>query len=281
MKRLLILAALAVMLGGEVKADFVISGFLANPSGNDSFYEYVQFYALQDINFTTSNYSVVWNNNGTATSAGWAAGGTTTYKFNLTSGSVTAGQTFYVGGSGKLINGAGSTDISSAIWIRTINTNTTVGDGFGTAGGTGGVWGNGGGNADGIAVFSGTTVTSTSTPIDALFFGTGVGSAKPATGGYIMPTNDRYSNTQGTFGNGTNTYLYADPGGGAYTKLTGIYDLSTNSWSTARVGSQITSPTSLSQIASGISTVPEPTTGLLLGIGTLACAAFRRDRRVA
>jgi hypothetical protein len=27
--------------------------------------------------------------------------------------------------------------------------------------------------------------------------------------------------------------------------------------------------------------VPEPTTGLLLGIGTLACAAFRRNRRVA
>jgi hypothetical protein len=27
--------------------------------------------------------------------------------------------------------------------------------------------------------------------------------------------------------------------------------------------------------------VPEPTTGLLIGVGTLACAAFRRNRRVA
>ncbi len=30
-----------------------------------------------------------------------------------------------------------------------------------------------------------------------------------------------------------------------------------------------------------VSGVPEPTTGLLVGIGTLACAAFRRNRRVA
>jgi hypothetical protein len=37
----------------------------------------------------------------------------------------------------------------------------------------------------------------------------------------------------------------------------------------------------LDNIQFNATAVPEPTTGLLLGIGTLACAAFRRNRRVA
>ncbi|MFN9880335.1 MAG: PEP-CTERM sorting domain-containing protein [Planctomycetota bacterium] len=37
----------------------------------------------------------------------------------------------------------------------------------------------------------------------------------------------------------------------------------------------------LDNIQFSANAVPEPTTGLLLGVGTLACAAFRRNRRVA
>ena len=178
----------------------VISGFEANPAGTDSPYEYVQLKATQAIDFSVTNYSVVFANNGTATSNGWIAGGSLTYGFNLTSGTVAAGDVFYVGGSGKLINGAGSTDISGATWIRWINTGNTPGDGFGNAA-TSGVMGNGTANADGIAVFAGLTssLATTSVPVDAVFYGTAVGTAKPATGGYTMPDNDYYSTSQGTY----------------------------------------------------------------------------------
>lgn len=261
--------------------DIVISGYMANPASTDSPFEYIQLLATKNIDFSSSNYSVVVANNGTATSSGWVNGGAITYKFDLTTGTVSQGDVFYVGGSGKLLNGSGSTDMSSLKWIRAINTGTTGGDGFGTAN-TSGVLGNGGANADGIAVFTGTSLTSSSKPLDALFYGASVGTAKPTSGGYVMPDNDRYSSSQGTFGNGTNTFLFSDPGSGQYTKLSGTYNLTTSSWDVGRTSSLVSSPVNLSDINSGIvlfSSVPEPSSLLAVSfVGLLGCS--RRIRRV-
>ena len=281
----IVTAAVAVVIASSsafaAPSPIVISGYIANPAGTDSPHEYVQFKATQAIDFASTNYSVVFANNGTATSGGWIAGGTVTYGFTLSSGSVAAGDVFYVGGSGKLINGAGSTDISSATFIRTIDTASVAGDSFGTAA-SGGVLGNGGGNADGIAVFSGaaSSLTASTVPVDAIFFGTGVGSAKPVTGGYTVPTSDLYNNTQGTFGNGTNTAIFGDPASGAYTRLSGTYDTVSETWTTARTGSfvTLTANSTLSDITSAISVtaVPEPTAIALVGLGSLM--ALRRRR---
>ncbi|MCX6257770.1 MAG: lamin tail domain-containing protein [Bacteroidia bacterium] len=239
-------------------SQILISGYNANPSGTDSPYEYVQLRATQAINFALNNYSVVFNNNGTATSTGWITGGGVTYGFNLTSGAVAAGDVFYVGGSGKLINGAGSTDIQSANWIRTISTETMSGDGFGNAG-TSGVLGNGGSSADGIAVFAGniSSLTATSIPLDVVFFGTAVGNAKPATGGYMLPDNDHYISSQGTFGNGTNTFFFGDPVSSVFSRLTGSYNLNTGTWDVARTVSTValSSSSQLSDIASTLTLI--------------------------
>ncbi|AUI70075.1 ExeM/NucH family extracellular endonuclease [Beggiatoa leptomitoformis] len=233
----------------------LISGYLANPQSTDSPYEYVQLIAVENIDFSVTPHAVVFTNNGTATSNGWVAGGALTYGFNLTTGTLNAGDIVYVGGSGKLINGSGSTDISSATWLNAINTATTAGNSFGTAASSG-VLGNGGGNADGIAIFdvAVSSITASTVPVDAVFFGTGVGSAKPATGGYTLPTNDLYDNAQGTFGNGTNTFIFSDPAGSGFTKLTGVYNTNTATWTTARTGSSITLSTSsvLSDITTAI-----------------------------
>jgi YDG domain len=272
---LIFIAFFGGFLTNKSFGQIVISGYLANPAGTDSPYEYVQCVATQNINFASNNYCVVWANNGTATSNGWIAGGVVSFGFNLTSGSVTAGQTFYVGGSGKLINGVSSTDISSENWIKTINTATIGGDGFGTAA-SGGVMGNGGTNADGIGIFAGQTssLTNSSVPIDAVFFGTGVGTAKPATGGYILPTNDKYSNSQGTFGNGTNTFLFPDPASGSFTKLTGTYNTTSNTWTSTRNATSVvlTATSLVSSISSGITiTSSTPTitsTGALTSVNT-------------
>ncbi len=233
----------------------VISGFLANPGGTDSPYEYVQLIAVENVDFSATPHSVVVCNNGTATSNGWASGAALSYGFNIISGTLNAGDVAYVGGSGKLISGSGSADISGATWLKAIDTATTAGDGFGNSS-SGGVFGNGGGNADGVAVFdlSIGSVTSATVPIDAVFFGTAVGTAKPASGGYILPDNDRYSNAQGAFGNGTNTYLFPDAGSNQFIKLAGSYNTVSQTWTTQRTGSAIalTTSSTLADIATAI-----------------------------
>jgi len=70
----------------------IISEILTNPNGNDSPLEYVELLATTNINFATTPYSVVFTDNGTATSNGWKAGSSITYAFLINSGSVTAGQ---------------------------------------------------------------------------------------------------------------------------------------------------------------------------------------------
>jgi len=237
-----------------------ISGYLANPAGNDSPYEYVQLIALEPIDFSSTPLSVVWLNNGTATTNGWVEGGAISYKFNITAGNLAVGDIAYVGGSGKLINGAGSTDISGQTWLRAIDTGSTGGDGFGSAI-SGGVLGNGGANADGIAIFVGTALTHTSAPIDAVFFGAAVGAAlvNSGTDGYVLPVNDLYNG--GFLQSGS--AIFGDPASGAYTKLSGTYSTTSSQWIVPRTASSVAGPTALSNLASGITLVavaPEPTT---------------------
>ena len=251
MKKLITLLFIIACYSGW--GQIIISGYLANPQGTDGNYEYVQLKATSNIDFAITNYSVVVCNNGTVGANGWIEGAALSYKFNLTSGTVTSGSVFYVGGSGKLINGSGSTDISSANWIRSISVATSTGDGFGLSN-TSGVFGNGGANADGIAIFSGTTPTSSSIPIDAIFYGIGVGSSLSSNNGYKVPTNDVYNSTQGLFGQGNNLTYFSDATSNNFIKLTGTYDLATSTWTTPRTSSVITLSTTstLSIIESGI-----------------------------
>jgi hypothetical protein len=229
-----------------------ISGYMANPAGaSDGPYEYVQVIALENIDFSVNPMSLVWANNGTATANGWINGGTVTYKFNITSGSMNEGDVAYIGGSAKLINGVSSTDISGQTWLRAINTATTAGDGFGTSGGTSGNMGNGGGNADGIAIFNGTTLTDASVPVDALLYGTGIGSALVSSGadGYVLPNNDFYS---GGFVQSSSTLVAGDPAAGAFVKLSGTFNTITKTWTVSRTASVVSSPTAIGDIATGI-----------------------------
>ena len=128
----LVLVLFSVLGTNKGFSQIVISGYLANPAGTDTSFEYVQLVATQDIDFSVDPFTVAWCNNSTASPKGWVAGLNLTYGFALTSGSVVKGDVFYVGGEQKKINGIGSTDISSAIWIRTKNTKTQNGDGFGS-----------------------------------------------------------------------------------------------------------------------------------------------------
>jgi hypothetical protein len=243
-------------------AKLVISRYMANPAGTDSPYEYLQVIATEAIDFAATPYTVVWANDGTAIPNGWVSGAALTYGFSINSGTLSQAQVACVGGSGKLINGAATTDISAANWLKTINTGTTAGEGFGSLN-TSGVLGNGGTNADGIEIFDVpvASITSTTVPIDAVFFGTGVGSANPANGGYVLPTNDIYKNAQGTFGDGTNTTLFSAPAGGAFTKLNGTYNVGTGTWTTPRTARSVTNPTALTDIAAAVTiatTTPLP-----------------------
>lgn len=259
MKRILTLLCLFVF----AKVGFsqiVISGVMGNPSGTDSMYEYVQLVATQNINFSTNPHTVVFLNNGTATKKGWVNGLSISYGFHLNSGTVNKGDVFYVGGSGKKVSGGQSADISSQIWIKTLTPHTTAGDGFGSANSNGGgIFGNGGANADGVGVFVGalTANDSTAVPIDAIFMGSGIGTAKPATAGagYTVPTNDKYSNSQGLFGEGTNTFIAPDINvASSFTQLTGTYDATSNTWTTARsaVTKVLTSAATIDSIATQI-----------------------------
>lgn len=227
-----------------VNSPIIITGFLANPRGSDEKvkgdkteyssgtvivhkggYEYIQLMALEDIDFSKTPYSVVTCNNTSAKKGGWAEGGTTTFKFNLTEGVAKAGTFFYVGAAAKVIcaywpDGL-STDISGANWIRSLqvythNENEVTGDGFGNS--INSFLGNSSA-ADGIAVFEGTEVTPASIPLDAVFFNPPVEDALKDGNGYQVPDNDLYSRTnpetgqaQPLFGQGTNTYALEGPG---------------------------------------------------------------------
>jgi len=206
----------------------LISEFLANPTGTDSSKEWVELIASKFINFAMTPYTVIVSNNATATTKGWVQGGVAsattngTYAFEISSGIVSPGDVFYVGGSNMAVSGTK---------LRTIDVSTTGGDGgIGTAT-TGGILGNGGTNADGIAVFNGSAATldSNSVPVDAIFYGTGTGNAVVAggTAGFTLPNNDRYSGGYLQ----TTSFIGPDAAGndlfvratGAYNTLSGAY----------------------------------------------------------
>ena len=246
----------------------LISELQANPTGADSPFEWVELLATTAIDFSLTPYTVVVSNNGTANANGWVAGSALSYGFSITSGSLAAGQVGYIGGSSLAPTGT---------LLRTIATGTTAGDRFGSAS-LSGVIGNGGGNADGVAVFDMaiTSVTSSSVPIDAIFFGSGVGNALVAAGsaGYQLPVNDRYAGgkLQGT------SFLAPDVATNGILKATGSFDTSTGTFSVVRswTASTTFSNDQLSAITL-VSSVPEPESLALLlaGLGTLGWLARR------
>jgi hypothetical protein len=230
----------------------VISEVLVNPAGTDSCKEYVELLAVQNINFSVTPYTIIVNNNGTANANGWVAGGTLSYAFAINSGSVAAGSVVYVGGSCMT---------PTTGQLRTLNVKYVNGDWNIGSPNAAGVFGNGGGNADGVAVFNLpiSSITSSTVPTDALFFGTGVGTSSVNAGadGYQLPINDLYSGGKliGT------SFLAPDPGSDIIITSTGIYDMAAATWSVNRIVSTgtITSE-AVSSISISTSGTVSPTT---------------------
>lgn len=207
----------------------LISEILPNPGGSDSPFEWIELVATSNINFATTPYTVVCNNSA-ATMNGWIEGGAVTYAFQINSGSVNRGDIVYVGGNSMAPTGTK---------IRVINTATTGGDGFGTAA-SGGVVGNGGSNGDGIAVFNlpVASLTNSTVPVDALFYGTSLGTAVLNGGadGYQLPVNDLYSGGKLQ----TTSFFAGDPGGDQSIRSIGSYDTQTMAWTANRSWSIVT-----------------------------------------
>lgn len=235
----------ASSLLGQTKG-LIISEILTNPNGSDSPLEYVELVATTSINFTSTPYSVVFTDNGTATSNGWKAGSSVTYGFLINSGSVSAGQVVYVGGSSMAPLSNGGTA------LRVKNTGSSSGDSFGSSN-SAGVLGNGGSNCDGVAVFNVavSSISSSTVPVDAIFFGNAIGSAFKTSGsGYQLPVNDKY--TGGKLQ--TNSYIAPDPGSDELVKATsGVFDPNTNAFTTARTWA-VTSATSYNTTSLSVTT---------------------------
>lgn len=233
------------------KADIVISGFMADVEGTpDPDGEYIQFVATRDIDFAVTPFSVVIHNTNSGYLPtgvpvnGWVMGGRRSYKFDLKTGTVTKGQYFYVGNSVKLINGVGSTSIANAKWIVSRNTQTTPGDGLGDANPDlllNGV----SAFTDGIAVFEGTTVTSTSIPIDVIITGLNGAIFNEAQQAGLRITNTDFYDIvnpvtlaqQPFYKQGSNTIYLSRPApsdAGWFYKLGGEYNVRLGRWVKAR-----------------------------------------------
>lgn len=266
----------------------VVSGWLTNVSGDDSPYEYTQLVATQEIDFALTPFTIVWNDVGVAGSTGtasfsdgWAGGSLLSYAFQLTSGRVARGEVFYMGGSAQLLAGPGSASFADQRWLRTINTAAAGGDELGSADQTG-VFGNGGPNADGIAVFAGLAdaITATTVPLDTVFFGNTMGTARPNDGGFKAARNDRYTSA-GVFGDAGNSFLFSDLQQNQFQRLAGTYNWASQQWEIARTGSvvQLSSASQVSAIATNITVVPEPTAAGMLALGgALALSSARRRK---
>lgn len=203
----------------------LISEFHADPIGNDSPFEFVELIATKDIDFSVTPYTIIFVNNGVASANGWIAGGSRTYAFAITSGTVTTGSVVYVGGSSMLpTNGR----------LRVIDTGNTPGDGGIGNPTTAGVLGNDGSNADAIGVFDVPvgSITSSTVPIDAIFFGNAVGQAlvSGGTAGYQLPVNDHYSGGKLQ----ANSFLAPAPTMGTFIKASGRYNVQTNTFTVPR-----------------------------------------------
>jgi len=241
-------------------APVVIAGFITDPSGTDANYEYIQLLATRDINFATENFTLVTTNNAGASTPsgfpvnGWATGDLRTYKLEITSGSVTKGSYFYVGGTGKKINGSTSTDISSANWVKAFNYSTANSPNFSPSLATFGTKTTNllanSGNAGGIAVFAGTNITAATQPVDVVFYGNGGSLYDPvAQVGYLVPNNDFYDQKdlitlvpQPFFKMGSNTLYFPYPNISVtaptvysyFAELGGVYNPALGKWVAAR-----------------------------------------------
>ncbi len=264
----------------QMNAQIIITGFYTEPPHDDApvtgGFEYMQFMATQAIDFSTDPYCVMVAGNGgqSVTADGWAVSATNAnhLKFNLTSGSVAKGEFFYVGNTKKQINGTlngvPSTDISSANWIRTINTGAENGDDNIGKANTVGFLPQAANSACGIAVFSGTDVTNMSIPLDAVFYGGLIGQSNfvAPDRGYLMPSDNGFYNdgggTQKYFGQGTNTTLVgpkSTSNDNQFYRMGGTYNPTTNVW-TSRVGTRIKllATSTLSDLETGANLVTLP-----------------------
>lgn len=237
-----------------VIAPIIITGFLNNSIGTDANFEYIQLMATRDIDFSVTNMSVVTSNNAGSLGApakSWAEGAARTYKFDLTSGTVTKGSYFYVGGR-KLLNGENSTDISSANWIVSKDYAQIAGDGFGTR--TSNLLANSG-NPAGIAVFTTTEVDANTIPVDVIFFGqtsnNNVFEAGPPPVGYRITNTDYYETENTTvptldpqpfFRMGTNVFKFVTVNDEKYRQLGGTYNTRNGKWPTKRTMTELVVP---------------------------------------
>jgi hypothetical protein len=206
----------------------LISEFMADPTGTDNGNEWVELIATRTIDFSVTPFSVVFANNGTATTNGWKAGAGLTYGFNINSGTVQRGDVVYVGGSSM-----GPTGTK----LRVISTGTVAGDAFGNAA-TGGVLGNGTTSADAVGVFNvaASSITNTTVPVDAIFYGTALGSAivSNGTAGYVLPVNDIYA---GGYLKSTSYFISSNPTSGKSFLATGTFNYQSGLYPTARTWS--------------------------------------------
>lgn len=183
--------------------EFIITGFLSDPEGGDTNAEYIQCRATKDINFATTNFTIVTTNNAGASvpigvpAEGWATGEVRTYKLELTSGTVSRGEYFYVGASNKLINGPASTSIASSKWIRSAAYNTASPFFNATSTKRGNSTTNllaNSGNAFGMAAFRGISIDKNTVPMDVVFVHNGGSLYSAANGGagYRIGNTDVY-----------------------------------------------------------------------------------------
>ena len=228
----------------------IITGYFADPDGTDANYEYIQLMATQDLDFRQKPFSLFTTNNAGASTptglplGGWATGGLRTYKFNITRGTVAKGTFFYVGGY-KVISGAGSTDISQANWVVSkLYSNAEGDDAIGDK--TANLLANSG-NAAGAAIFPTTKVDLNTVPSDVMFFA-GAGTVVDSKVGYAICDNDYYKRYNGNtfqpfYRQGTNIdKVAANPTAAQFTYLGGLYDASTKTWTTKRVGKIVAVP---------------------------------------
>ncbi|MFN5320705.1 MAG: PEP-CTERM sorting domain-containing protein [Planctomycetota bacterium] len=249
MKRLLILAALAVMLGGEVRADFLLGwDFQTTSSGGTSL-------VAQD----TAQPKVLRRNvgaidgflylDGTNGSSNWTSSNTNTREINA-----------FAGTNVNATNGLSTTTTSPAALalLNTTANNKSIVFKFDMTGYKDLVISLAAQRTDtgfNSQVWEGSTNGTTWSSIGTLVGGTTSGTIR-----------NSFSNT-GVLTLGS--YTGVDNSSTAYVRVTfsGASSASGNN--------------RLDNIQFSANAVPEPTTGLLLGVGTLACAAFRRNRRVA
>jgi hypothetical protein len=250
------------LLSSEIElTPIVLAGFASDVKGSDTNYEYMQFLATEDIDFSKTPYSVVVSNNANASKPtgapvnGWATGGMRTYKFDITSGFAAKGTYFYIGGQYQLINGSASTGIATANWL--LNHDYSVNEGFGFGNITTGLFANSG-NAFGIAIFRGTQVTKDTRPVDVMY-NSGGGALWEGDKGYRITNNDFYDvinpltmEPQPFFKQGTNQLFlkYNTADVGYFVSLGGEYNITLGRWTTARsqMNMEMTKTSSLSEI---------------------------------